>query len=45
MNRLSGKVVVVTGAARGQGRSHAVHLADEGEPLSSSPMKTAPPTR
>lgn len=30
MNRLSGKVVVVTGAARGQGRSHAVHLADEG---------------
>lgn len=30
MNRLSGKVVVITGAARGQGRSHAVHLADEG---------------
>jgi SDR family mycofactocin-dependent oxidoreductase len=30
MNRLSGKVAVITGAARGQGRSHAVHLADEG---------------
>lgn len=30
MNRLNGKVVLVTGAARGQGRSHAVHLADEG---------------
>ncbi len=30
MQRLSGKVAVITGAARGQGRSHAVHLADEG---------------
>ncbi|GAB2649111.1 mycofactocin-coupled SDR family oxidoreductase [Prescottella soli] len=30
MNRVSGKVVLITGAARGQGRSHAVHLADEG---------------
>ena len=30
MNRLSGKVAVITGAARGQGRSHAVHLAGEG---------------
>lgn len=30
MNRLSGKVALVTGAARGQGRGHAVHLADEG---------------
>ena len=30
MNRLAGKVAVVTGAARGQGRSHAIHLADEG---------------
>jgi SDR family mycofactocin-dependent oxidoreductase len=30
MNRLAGKVAVVTGAARGQGRSHAVHMADEG---------------
>ena len=30
MNRLNGKVALVTGAARGQGRSHAVYLADEG---------------
>lgn len=30
MNRLAGKVALVTGAARGQGRSHAVHLAAEG---------------
>jgi SDR family mycofactocin-dependent oxidoreductase len=30
MNRLNGKVAVITGAARGQGRSHAVHMADEG---------------
>ncbi|WP_174190064.1 mycofactocin-coupled SDR family oxidoreductase [Nocardia barduliensis] len=30
MDRVSGKVVLVTGAARGQGRSHAVALAQEG---------------
>jgi SDR family mycofactocin-dependent oxidoreductase len=30
MGRISGKVAVVTGAARGQGRSHAVRLAEEG---------------
>ena len=30
MNRLTGKVALITGAARGQGRSHAVHMADEG---------------
>ncbi|TSD47734.1 NAD(P)-dependent oxidoreductase [Rhodococcus sp. KBS0724] len=30
MNRVAGKVVLVTGAARGQGRSHAVRLAREG---------------
>jgi SDR family mycofactocin-dependent oxidoreductase len=30
MQRLAGKVALITGAARGQGRSHAVHLADEG---------------
>jgi SDR family mycofactocin-dependent oxidoreductase len=30
MGRVAGKVAFVTGAARGQGRSHAVHLADEG---------------
>ncbi|MET7773722.1 mycofactocin-coupled SDR family oxidoreductase [Nocardia sp. NPDC005366] len=30
MNRVEGKVVLITGAARGQGRSHAVRLAEEG---------------
>ena len=30
MGRVEDKVVLVTGAARGQGRSHAVHLAEEG---------------
>ncbi|MGW6730157.1 mycofactocin-coupled SDR family oxidoreductase [Nocardia sp. NPDC055029] len=30
MGKLDGKVVFVTGAARGQGRAHAVHLAEEG---------------
>ncbi len=30
MGRVAGKVAFVTGAARGQGRSHAVHLAEEG---------------
>jgi SDR family mycofactocin-dependent oxidoreductase len=30
MNRVEGKVALITGAARGQGRSHAVGLAEEG---------------
>lgn len=30
MGRLQGKVAVITGAARGQGRAHALRLADEG---------------
>lgn len=30
MSRVAGKVAFVTGAARGQGRSHAVRLAEEG---------------
>ncbi|PRC47189.1 SDR family mycofactocin-dependent oxidoreductase, partial [Mycobacterium sp. ITM-2017-0098] len=30
MGRMTGKIAFITGAARGQGRSHAVHLADEG---------------
>lgn len=30
MQRLAGKVAFITGAARGQGRSHAVRLAQEG---------------
>jgi SDR family mycofactocin-dependent oxidoreductase len=30
MGKMEGKVVLITGAARGQGRSHAVRLASEG---------------
>jgi len=30
MGKLEGKVALITGAARGQGRSHAVRLAQEG---------------
>jgi SDR family mycofactocin-dependent oxidoreductase len=33
MGRVEGKVAFVTGAARGQGRSHAVRLAEEGADL------------
>lgn len=29
-NRLSGKVAFITGAARGQGRAHALHMAKQG---------------
>mgnify|MGYP000745620074 CR=1 FL=1 len=37
--RVEGKVAVVTGAARGQGRSHAVKLAEEGADMSKKDMK------
>jgi (+)-trans-carveol dehydrogenase len=30
MGRMDGKIALVTGAARGQGRSHAIRLAEEG---------------
>ena len=52
MGRLDGKVAFITGAARGQGRSHAVRLAQEGadiiatdlcEPLPGSPYEMATP--
>ena len=52
MGRVAGKVAFVTGAARGQGRSHAVRLAQEGadiiavdicQPFSDSPAPPATP--
>lgn len=33
MGRMDGKVVIITGAGHGQGRSHAVRLAAEGADL------------
>lgn len=33
MGRMTGKVILVTGAARGMGRSHTVRLAQEGADL------------
>lgn len=46
MQRLAGQVALVTGAARGQGRSHALRLAEEGAHIialdSCSDMATVP---
>ncbi len=33
MGRLDGRNALITGAARGQGRSHALHFAEEGANL------------
>ena len=46
MGRVEGKVAFITGAARGQGRSHALRLAEEGADIIAvdicRPVETAP---
>ena len=46
MGRVSGKVAFITGAARGQGRSHALRLAEEGADIvavdACAPISTVP---
>lgn len=46
MGRMDGKVAFITGAARGQGRSHALRLAEEGAEIIAvdlcKPVDTAP---
>jgi SDR family mycofactocin-dependent oxidoreductase len=46
MGRFDGRVVLITGAARGQGRSHAVTLARQGADIAicdiAGPLETAP---
>ena len=44
MGRLEGKVVLITGAARGQGRSHAIRLAQEGADIIALDSLTDVPT-
>jgi SDR family mycofactocin-dependent oxidoreductase len=44
MGRLQGKVALITGAARGQGRSHAVRLAEEGADIVAIDIAAAIPT-
>lgn len=44
MGRVEGKVAFVTGAARGQGRSHAVRLAEEGADIIAVDMCRSLPT-
>ncbi|HEX4982100.1 MAG TPA: mycofactocin-coupled SDR family oxidoreductase [Ilumatobacteraceae bacterium] len=45
MGRVEGKVALITGAARGQGRSHAIRLAEEGADIIAvdlcAPIETA----
>jgi (+)-trans-carveol dehydrogenase len=40
--RVAGKVALVAGAARGQGRSHAVRLAEEGADIIAVDMEEMP---
>jgi NAD(P)-dependent dehydrogenase (short-subunit alcohol dehydrogenase family) len=40
--RVEGKVAFITGAARGQGRGHAVRLAEEGADIITSAAPKSP---
>src|SRR5436189_184186 len=44
MGRVEGSVAFITGAARGQGRSHAVRLAEEGADIIALDMCKALPS-
>jgi (+)-trans-carveol dehydrogenase len=44
MGKLQGKVALITGAARGQGRSHAVRLAEDGADIVAIDIAAAIPT-
>jgi len=44
MAKLSGKVALITGAARGQGRSHAVRLAEDGADIVAVDIVASIPT-
>ena len=43
MGRLTGKTVLITGAARGQGRAHAIRLAEEGADIVATDICTQLP--
>jgi len=42
--RVAGKVAFITGAARGQGRSHAIRLAEEGADIIATDLCESVPT-
>jgi len=44
MAKLSGKVALITGAARGQGRSHAIRLAEDGADIVAIDLVASIPT-
>jgi SDR family mycofactocin-dependent oxidoreductase len=44
MGKLDGKTALITGAGRGQGRSHALHLADEGAKIVACDVEGQPET-
>ena len=43
MGRMVGKVALITGAGRGQGRAHALQLAEEGADIIAIDMRRSRP--